>query len=65
MIISIFFSAVIIAKAIRPEFIGENIVLCMVTFCICAILQLFYIAMAMNCPDKKTNKFNTYTKTGL
>ncbi len=47
MTLSLYISAIIIAKAINPNFITENLVLCSMGFAACSILQLFHIAMTM------------------
>lgn len=62
MTLSIYIAAVLIAKAINPNFITENLVLCFISFAVCAILQLFEIAMSMkrSVPKQEPNK-KTYT----
>lgn len=57
MTIAIYIAAVLIAKAINPNFITDNLVLCFISFAVCVILQLFYIAMAMHCPEKKPSRY--------
>lgn len=47
MTLAIYIAAALIAKAINPNFIGDNLVLCFISFAVCAILQLFEIAMKM------------------
>lgn len=57
MTLAIYIAAILIAKSINPNFIGENLILCVLGFAVCAILQLFYIAMAMHCPEKKPSRY--------